>query len=156
MGDTHHVTARVDTASDVPFRGSQQLSSLVGGTVQTDIDPRSLIGRRAFDRDGTKIGTVDEVYLDDATGTPEWAAVRTGLFTRDAFVPLEPSELVDEELRVPFKKALIRDAPDFGVGRHLSPEQELQLYHHYGMDVPRSGGEPKSAPERDFGGVGGD
>ncbi|MYT24410.1 PRC-barrel domain containing protein [Streptomyces sp. SID7760] len=106
-----------------------------GGTVQTDIDPRSLIGRKAFDRNGTKIGTVDEVYLDDATGVPEWAAVRTGLFSRDAFVPLEPSEVVDDTLRVPFERSLIKDAPDFGVGRHLSPEQELQLYHHYGLDV---------------------
>ncbi len=121
--------------------------------MQSDIDPRSLIGRRAFDRDGTKIGTVDEVYLDDATGTPEWAAVRTGLFTRDAFVPLEPSTLEDGQLRVPYEKSLIKDAPDFGVGRHLSPEQELQLYHHYGMDVPRANPEP-TAPEHDFGRVG--
>lgn len=121
--------------------------------MQSDIDPRSLIGRRAFDRDGTKIGTVDEVYLDDATGTPEWAAVRTGLFTRDAFVPLEPSTLEDGQLRVPYEKSLIKDAPDFGVGRHLSPEQELQLYHHYGMDVPRANPEP-AAPEHDFGRVG--
>ncbi|MFC9296724.1 PRC-barrel domain-containing protein [Streptomyces sp. NPDC057011] len=103
--------------------------------MQTDIDPRSLIGRKAFDRNGAKIGTVDEVYLDDATGVPEWAAVRTGLFSRDAFVPLEPSELVGDTLRVPFDRSLIKDAPDFGVGRHLSPEQELQLYHHYGLDV---------------------
>jgi len=117
--------------------------------VQTDIDPRSLIGRRAFDRDGTRIGTVDEVYLDDATGVPEWAAVRTGLFTRDAFVPLAPSELVDGDLRVPYVKSLIRDAPDFGVGRHLSPEQELQLYHHYGMKVPRSGEEPAPSADPD-------
>jgi sporulation protein YlmC with PRC-barrel domain len=116
--------------------------------VQTDIDPRNLIGRRAFDLDGTRIGTVDEVYLDDATGVPEWAAVRTGLFTRDAFVPLAPSELVNDQLRVPYKKALFKDAPDFGVGRHLSPEQELQLYHHYGMDVPRS---DSPAPSGDFG-----
>ncbi|BBB01800.1 hypothetical protein RVR_9377 [Actinacidiphila reveromycinica] len=122
---------------------------MLGGTVRTDIDPRSLIGRRAFDRDGTRIGTVDEVYLDDATGTPEWAAVRTGLFTRDAFVPLGPSELDGDTLRVPYEKALIKDAPDFGVGRHLSPEQELQLYHHYGMDVPRAGAE--RAPSGDFG-----
>lgn len=115
--------------------------------MQTDIDPRSLIGRKAFDRDGVKIGTVDEVYLDDATGVPEWAALRTGLFSRDAFVPLAPSELVDEALRVPFTRALIREAPDFGVGRHLSPEQELQLYEHYGLDVPP--GSPQ--PDRDFG-----
>ncbi|SFD08826.1 PRC-barrel domain-containing protein [Streptomyces aidingensis] len=115
--------------------------------MQTDIDPRSLIGRKALDRNGAKIGTVDEVYLDDATGVPEWAAVRTGLFSRDAFVPLEPSELVEETLRVPFDRELIRQAPDFGVGRHLSPEQELQLYHHYGLDVP---GAP-AAEDRDFG-----
>ncbi|NEB77558.1 PRC-barrel domain containing protein [Streptomyces sp. SID14478] len=106
-----------------------------GGPVQTDIDPRNLIGRKALDRNGSKIGTIDEVYLDDATGVPEWAAIRTGLFSRDAFVPLEPSELVDGTLRVPFERALIKDSPDFGVGRHLSPEQELQLYHHYGLDI---------------------
>ncbi|MFD3701235.1 PRC-barrel domain-containing protein [Streptomyces sp. NPDC058646] len=122
--------------------------------MQTDIDPRSLIGRKAFDRNGTKIGTVDEVYLDDATGTPEWAAVRTGLFSRDAFVPLEPSELVGGTLRVPFERSLIKDAPDFGVGRHLSPEQELQLYHHYGLDVTLPSEfhhPPSAAPDRDFG-----
>ncbi|WP_174248286.1 PRC-barrel domain-containing protein [Streptomyces hoynatensis] len=118
--------------------------------MQTDIDPRSLIGCKAVDRNGTKIGTVDEVYLDDATGAPEWAAVRTGLFSRDAFVPLDPSELVDDALRVPFERALIREAPDFGVGRHLSPQQELELYHHYGLDVP--GGRPGDPPaDHDFG-----
>lgn len=124
--------------------------------MQTDIDPRSLIGRKAFDRDGVKIGTVDEVYLDDATGAPEWAAVRTGLFSRDAFVPLEPSRLDGEVLRVPFERALIKDAPDFGVGRHLSPEQELQLYHHYGLDLPAVGDPPAAPPpDRDFGRIAG-
>jgi sporulation protein YlmC with PRC-barrel domain len=129
--------------------------------VETDIDPRSLIGRKAFDSEGHKIGTVDEVYLDDATGLPEWAAVRTGLFSRDAFVPLEPSSLVENTLRIPFERALIKDAPDFGVGRHLSPEQELQLYHHYGLELPAA--QPQEAPaslsdedgERDFGHVAG-
>ncbi|SOD80316.1 PRC-barrel domain-containing protein [Streptomyces sp. 1222.2] len=91
--------------------------------MQTDIDPRHLIGRKAFDRKGSKIGTVDEVYLDDATGIPEWAAIRMGLFGRDAFVPLEPSELYEGTLRIPFDRALIKDAPDFGVGRHLSPNR---------------------------------
>ncbi|MFE2944365.1 PRC-barrel domain-containing protein [Streptomyces sp. NPDC059255] len=125
--------------------------------METHIDPRSLIGRKAYDRDGRKFGTVDEVYLDDATGTPEWAAVRTGLFSRDAFVPLAPSTLAEEGLRVPFERALIKDAPDFGVGRHLSPDQELQLYHHYGLALPSP--EPPEGPaglsgrdnERDFG-----
>ncbi|MGW0312280.1 PRC-barrel domain-containing protein [Streptomyces flavidovirens] len=131
--------------------------------MQTDIDPRSLIGRKAFDRNGNKIGTVDEVYLDDATGVPEWAAVRTGLFSRDAFVPLEPSKVVDDSLRVPYDRALIRDAPDFGVGRHLSPEQELQLYHHYGLDIASpdaassdAASSESATSDRDFGRLAGD
>ncbi|MCP9946564.1 PRC-barrel domain-containing protein [Streptomyces somaliensis] len=104
--------------------------------MQSDIDPRGLIGRRVLDRDGHRIGTVDEVYLDDATGVPKWAAVRTGLFGRDAFVPLEPSGVVDGDLRVPYGKSLVKGAPDLGVGRHLSPRQELRLYRHYGLPLP--------------------
>ncbi|WP_414169861.1 PRC-barrel domain-containing protein [Streptoverticillium reticulum] len=108
--------------------------------MQTDVDPRSLIGRKAFDRDGMRIGTVDEVYLDDATGEPEWAAVRTGLFSRDALVPLRPSRADGEGLHVPYERALIRNAPDIGAGRHLSPEQELRLYRHYGLAIPPDDG----------------
>ncbi|MFP8961890.1 PRC-barrel domain-containing protein [Streptomyces nanhaiensis] len=122
--------------------------------MQTDIDPRDLIGLKAFDSAGQKIGTVDEVYLDDATGVPEWAAVRTGLFSRDAFVPLEPSEVVEGTLKVPFERSLVKEAPDFGVGRHLSPEQELQLYRHYGLGVPGAG-TPASDEDMTFGRIAG-
>ncbi|MFD7731945.1 PRC and DUF2382 domain-containing protein [Kitasatospora phosalacinea] len=111
--------------------------------MQTDIDPRDLIGHKAVDRNGDKIGTVDEVYLDDATGEPEWAAVRTGIFGRDAFVPLTTSEFAGDELRVPYDKSLIKESPDFGVGQHLSPAQELQLYRYYGLDT---GGDAGSGP----------
>lgn len=107
--------------------------------MQTDIDPRDLIGHKAVDRNGDKIGTVDEVYLDDATGQPEWAAVRTGIFGRDAFVPLTTSEFSGDELRVPYDKSLVKESPDFGVGQHLSPAQELQLYRYYGLDTPANG-----------------
>ncbi|GAA1086321.1 PRC and DUF2382 domain-containing protein [Kitasatospora arboriphila] len=116
--------------------------------MQTDIDPRDLIGHKAVDRNGEKIGTVDEVYLDDATGEPEWAAVRTGIFGRDAFIPLTTSEFSGEELKVPYDKSLVKDSPDFGVGQHLSPAQELQLYRYYGLDTSngRPGAEAGPAP----------
>lgn len=110
--------------------------------MQTDIDPRDLIGHKAVDRNGDKIGTVDEVYLDDATGDPEWAAVRTGIFGRDAFVPLATSQFIGEELRVPYEKSQVKESPDFGAGQHLSPAQELQLYRYYGLEVP---GSPESS-----------
>lgn len=128
--------------------------------MQTDIDPQSLIGHKAFDSSGIKVGTVDEVYLDDATGAPEWASVRTGFFSRDAFVPLAPSTVEGGALRIPFERALIREAPDFGVGRHLSPDQELQLYRHYGLDSRTPGenppqGRPTPRPETRFGKIAG-
>ncbi|MFJ3220838.1 DUF2382 domain-containing protein [Kitasatospora sp. NPDC086801] len=125
--------------------------------MQTDIDPRDLIGHKAVDRNGDKIGTVDEVYLDDATGRPEWAAVRTGIFGRDAFVPLTTSEFSGDELRVPYDKSLVKESPDFGVGQHLSPAQELQLYRYYGLDTPVDGrpvgpdGDQPARPDLDFG-----
>lgn len=120
--------------------------------VQTDIDPRDLIGHKAVDRNGDKIGTVDEVYLDDATGRPEWAAVRTGIFGRDAFVPLTTSEFSGDELRVPYDKSLVKESPDFGVGQHLSPAQELQLYRYYGLDTPMNG-RPNGRPTNGNGGI---
>ena len=126
--------------------------------MQTDIDPRSLIGRKALDASGCKIGTVGEVYLDDATGEPDWASVRSGLFRREALVPLQPSSLVGDVLQVPFARALIRSTPVLGVGRHLSPMQELQLYMHYGLEVPASaegGPAPAPGPDRDFGRIAG-
>jgi stress response protein YsnF/sporulation protein YlmC with PRC-barrel domain len=120
--------------------------------VQTDIDPRDLIGHKAVDRNGDKIGTVDEVYLDDATGAPEWAAVRTGVFGRDAFVPLMTSEFAGDLLRVPYEKSLVKDSPDFGVGQHLSPAQELQLYRYYGLRAPEADAPaPGAGPDRDLG-----
>ncbi|MFD0275728.1 PRC and DUF2382 domain-containing protein [Kitasatospora sp. NPDC127111] len=127
--------------------------------MQTDIDPRDLIGHKAVDRNGDKIGTVDEVYLDDATGQPEWAAVRTGIFGRDAFVPLTTSEFSGDELRVPYDKSLVKESPDFGVGQHLSPAQELQLYRYYGLETspdgrPSAGDGSGSQPaDLDFGSV---
>ncbi len=68
-----------------------------------------------------------------------------GPVQQGAFVPLEPSELVEGALWIPFERALIKDAPDFGVGRHLSPEQELQLYHHWARR------DLSPPPDRDFG-----
>ena len=32
---------------------------------------------------GDKIGTIDEIYLDNETGQPEWAMVNTGLFSAE-------------------------------------------------------------------------
>src|SRR5437763_4306276 len=50
---------------------------------------RTLIGGSAYGSDGDKIGSIGQVYLDNASGEPAWVTVKTGLFgSNESFVPL--------------------------------------------------------------------
>ena len=86
------------------------------------------------DQDGDKIGSLDEIYLDEDTGQPEWAAVKTGMFgTGLSFVPLANAEPGSDELRVPFSKDMVKDAPRVDADGQLSQDEEADLYAYYGM-----------------------
>jgi uncharacterized protein (TIGR02271 family) len=94
----------------------------------------TVIGSTAVGRDG-KLGTVGEVYLDDETGRPEWATVRTGLFgTKEAFVPLAQADITGDELRLPYDKDKVKQAPHADTDGHLSPTEEAELYRYYGLE----------------------
>ncbi|SEO94513.1 DUF2382 domain-containing protein [Trujillonella endophytica] len=98
----------------------------------------SVIGSIAVGPEG-KLGTVGEVYLDDSTGRPEWATVRTGLFgTKEAFVPLADATASGGELRVPYDKDMVKNSPHHDAEGHLSPSEEADLYRYYGLDSSRS------------------
>jgi uncharacterized protein (TIGR02271 family) len=93
-----------------------------------------VIGHDIYDEAGEKIGSASEVYLDDETGQPEWATVRTGLFgTKESFVPIRNADLTDDGLRVAVSKAQVKDAPKIDAEGHLSPQEEEELYRYYGM-----------------------
>jgi uncharacterized protein (TIGR02271 family) len=101
-----------------------------------DLDTvRAWEGRTMVDRDGNPIGSVNAIYLDDQTGQPEWALVNTGLFgTKSTFVPLAQAAQTGDNIRVPYDKRLIKDAPRVDVDQHLSEAEEQQLWRHYGLD----------------------
>ncbi|WP_342743469.1 PRC and DUF2382 domain-containing protein [Geodermatophilus saharensis] len=93
-----------------------------------------MIGQDVYDDTGDKIGSVSEVYLDDETGQPEWATVRTGLFgTKESFIPLRDADLTNDGLRVHVSKAKVKDAPRIDTDGHLSPQEEQELYRYYGL-----------------------
>jgi uncharacterized protein (TIGR02271 family) len=104
-------------------------------------DISRIIGSHAVDGDGSKLGKIGQVYLDDATGRPEWATVSTGLFgTQESFVPLAEAELTGDGLRVPYDRSRVKDAPRVEAEQgHLSPEEEAELYRYYG--VSEAGGD---------------
>ena len=91
-------------------------------------------GRELVDRHGDKVGTVEELYLDQQTDEPEWAAVRTGLFgTKLSFVPIQNAEPSRGKVRVPFEKDWVKEAPRIDPEGELSQQEEAALYEHYDM-----------------------
>jgi len=93
-------------------------------------------GGDVVDHDGDKIGSIGQVFLDDESGTPEWVTVKTGLFGGgQSFVPLRDGEVVGDDLRVPFDKDTVKDAPRIeDEDGHLSEDEEATLYAYYGTD----------------------
>jgi uncharacterized protein (TIGR02271 family) len=110
---------------------------------------RTWEGRTLLDRDGSRIGTIDAIYLDDQTGEPEWALVNTGLFgTRSSFVPLAQATEAGGDVRVPYDKQLVKDAPRIDTDQHLSEAEERQLWRHYGFDYDRDATTRRRATDR--------
>jgi len=98
-------------------------------------DPGRLNGATVVGGDGEKLGNVDAVYYDNATDRAEWVAVRSGLFgTRVTLVPLRRADYTGDELRVPFDKVQLRNAPHHDPGNELSSTDEADLYRYYGID----------------------
>jgi len=98
-------------------------------------DPDTLEGRTVHGAGGEKLGKVEAVYLDQETGRPEWAAVKTGLF--GGHVSLVPLSAADQsaggDLTVPFDKEQIKSAPHNDPDAELSPQDEKDLFRHYGI-----------------------
>jgi sporulation protein YlmC with PRC-barrel domain len=113
----------------------------------SDVDTvRSWQGRAMVDRDGDRIGSIEDIYADDQSGEPEWALVKTGLFgTKSSFVPIVQASQRDGDVQVPYDKQLVKDAPRIEADQHLSEADEQQLWRHYGLDY--GAGQAGTAPQ---------
>jgi uncharacterized protein (TIGR02271 family) len=96
-------------------------------------------GKTLLDSVGSKIGTIDEIYVDQQTERPEWALVHTGLFgTKSNFVPLTGAKRSDDEVTAAFTKEEVKNAPGIEPDGELSQAEEAKLYAHYGVDYGES------------------
>lgn len=110
-----------------------------------------VIGSTAYSRDGDKIGSVGQLFLDDQTGEPEFITVKTGMFGgSETFVPLANASMDGDRVTVPFSKDKVKDAPNVDAeSGHLSQEQERQVYDYYEMsytEATSDSGLPGGAP----------
>ena len=122
----------------------------------TQNELHQLEGTDVYGVNGAKIGTVGQVYLDDRSGTPEWASVRTGLFgMKESFVPLSDARFSGERIEVPFDKDRVKGAPQINPDGDLDAAEEDELYTYYGRtstdttEVDRSAGYDTSGPTTD-------
>jgi sporulation protein YlmC with PRC-barrel domain len=112
-------------------------------------ETRDWRGYDVIDPDGSKIGTVEDFFVDRATDRPEWALVNMGLFgTKQTLVPFEGSSAQENYLRVPYDKDLVKDAPTLDPGDTITEDSLADLYRHYGLDEASMSRDQSAAADR--------
>ena len=106
----------------------------------TSEDIGRIRGVDVYGADDSKIGTAGQVYLDNASGSPEWVSVKTGLFgTKESFVPLTEASFAGDRVRVPYDKDRVKNAPRIDADGDLTPDEEQELYRYYGITAESTG-----------------
>ena len=72
-------------------------------------------GRDVLAPGGDRLGAVDQIFLDEATGTPEWVLVT--LDDGAAFVPLAGATVEERSIRVDQDAERVQAAPRPETGR---------------------------------------
>ena len=108
-------------------------------------------GRDVLAPGGDRLGAVDQIFLDEATGTPEWVLVT--LDDGAAFVPLAGATVEERSIRVDQDAERVQAAPRPEAGETLSVADEKRLYEHYGLEYSQRGVLDRAARGRDHGGA---
>src|SRR5918992_4251065 len=101
-------------------------------------------GYEVYDRNGEKIGKVDDLFVDESD-QPEYIGVKMGfLGTRSTLIPWQLAT-VDEasgRIDVSVDKETAKNGPTFDDDREITPEFENQVYSHYGLQRATTTEEP--------------
>ena len=91
-------------------------------------------GYRVDDVYGTRVGTVEDIYVDHDTDIPCWILVKMGRFSEaHALLPVRDAVVGTGHVWIPYEKDLIRRAPQVAAGMPLAQETERELCVHYGV-----------------------
>ena len=93
-------------------------------------------GKMLVDRDGEKIGKLQDVYVDVETDEPQFGTVKEGFIGRHlTFVPLGGIQIGPDDLQVVVTKEQVQSAPNIEMhGEELSQADESTLYHHFELN----------------------
>src|ERR671918_1194419 len=92
-------------------------------------------GYEVYDPTGSKIGKVDDLFVDEGD-QPEYLGVKMGLLgTKSTLIPWELVEVREDEGRIiaALDKDRVKDGPAFDDDREITPEFENEVYSYYGL-----------------------
>jgi uncharacterized protein (TIGR02271 family) len=116
-------------------RFKQETSHQEGPVNTNGQDPSTVFGENVIDTDGNTIGSVNSVWVDDATNELEFIGVKTGwLFGQTHVIPCADAQFSGDTITVPYSQDQIKDAPSFGADDELSPDDEQEIYTYYGLN----------------------
>ena len=95
-------------------------------------DLQAMQGRTAVDPDGSKIGKIGQIYVDDTTSMPLWVTISTGIFgTKESFAPLYGSRAEGEALQLAVTKDMVKGAPSIDADGQIGDDENGALYDYY-------------------------
>jgi uncharacterized protein (TIGR02271 family) len=97
-------------------------------------------GYTVVDQSGSKIGKVDDLFLDE-NDRPEYFGVKIGfLGTSSTLIPVDVTTINDEQglIEVSQPKDTVKDGPAFDDDREITPEYENEVRSYYGLDAAGS------------------
>jgi uncharacterized protein (TIGR02271 family) len=93
-------------------------------------------GYEVYDQSGSKIGKIDDLFVDESD-QPEYIGVKMGfLGTRSTIIPWEMVSSTDDEghhVTVATDKETAKNGPSFDDDREITPEFESEVYSYYGL-----------------------
>jgi uncharacterized protein (TIGR02271 family) len=99
--------------------------------------PERLFGYDVLDSGGTKIGSVDNVWLDEATRQLEFVGVQTGWLGlgKTHLIPAADAQVDDASrtIQTTYDEEQIKSAPSYGAQVDLTPDDENRVYSYYGL-----------------------
>jgi|tagenome__1003787_1003787.scaffolds.fasta_scaffold20823190_2 hypothetical protein len=86
---------------------------------------------------GEKVGDIQQIFLDDATGQAEWVTVTTSRFGPESLIPLRDAVLHGTTIQVPYDRNKVKRAGLLtGWAGPPSPVEANRLYVFYGCTDP--------------------
>src|ERR687895_1258580 len=95
-------------------------------------------GYTVVDQSGSKIGEVDDLFLDE-NDQPEYLGVKMGFMgTRTTLIPFQMARVNDARqlIEVAADKETLKNGPTFNDDREITPEFENEVYSYYGLQRP--------------------